>query len=106
MSYNAVFHITNPIFLRPRPVRPLGHLVSAYLSCTFPRARGFLQLCERPKVGALGAGVGAALLGLSKSLCQAGLSYRLDLLQCLRQKLEMDLHHCKEAPTQHLGGER
>ena len=67
----------------PRPGRVLGRPVTAYLSCTFPWAGGVLQLCEGPQVWALGAGVGAALLGLGKSLRQAGLSYRLDLLQSL-----------------------
>ena len=76
--------------------------MAAYLSCTFPQPRGLLQLREGAQVGALGAGVGAALLGLSEGLSQAGLSHGLHLLEGLRQKLEMDLHHREEAPTQHL----
>lgn len=76
----------------------------AYLSCTFPGVGGFLQLRQGPQVGALRAGAGAALLGLRKSLRQARLSHGLDLLQSLGQKLEMDLHHREEAPTQHLEG--
>lgn len=91
------------LFPRSGPERLQGPPVFAYLSCTFPRAGGFLQLRQRAKVGALGAGVGTTLLGLRKSLGKAGLSHGLDLLQCLGQKLEMDLHHREEAPTQHLG---
>lgn len=82
------------------------HNENAYLGCTLPGAGCFIQLCECSKVRALGAGISAVFLGMSKRFCQTGLCHRLDLLQRLWQKLEMDLHHCKETPTQHLERQR
>lgn len=76
----SAFHSSR---LRPTPGSVLGHVVAAYLSCTFPGARGFLQLREGPEVRALGAAVAATLLGLSQSLCQTRLGHGLDLLQGL-----------------------
>lgn len=105
MCYMSAIHFaktTEHMFPRPRPGRVLGHGVSAYLSCTFPWARGFLQLRQGPEVGALGAGVGATLLRLGQSLRQARLSHGLDLLQSLWEKLEVDLHHSEEAPSKYL----
>lgn len=82
-----------------------GH-ENAYLGCTLPWAGCSIQFCECSKVRALGTGIGAVFLGMSKSFCQTGLCHRLNLLQRLWQKLEMDLHHCKETPTQHLERQR